>query len=226
MPSSAIRKHPVRKLRFFRMCRSTRPLGLDQERQIQPISAKTSAATAQRTQTAPNQSSSWPLSSTICRHPVQTIEQAEADVVEGAYLGVLDVRRVVDKPADHEERQDPDGKIDVERVAPAEGIGEPASERRSQDRRDDDTEAIGRHGLGTLLHREAFEQNRLRQRLQRAAARPLQDASQQHDRERGSGSAEERRNRKDDDAGEQKRLRPKRRANQFAAGRITALATR
>ena len=156
MPSRAIRKQPVRKLRFLRTCRSTRPLGLVQECQIQPMSATTSAATAQRTQIAPNQSSSWPLSRTTCRQPVQTIEQAEADVVEGADLGVLDVGRVVDEAADHEYGQDADRNVDVEGIAPAEGIGQPAAQGGAEHRRDDDSQAIGGHGHGALGRRESF----------------------------------------------------------------------
>ena len=102
-------------------------------------------------------------------------EQAEADVVEGADLGVLDVRRIVHEARDHEDGEDADGNVDVEGVAPAEGVGEPAAERGTQHRGNDDSQAIGGHGHGSLLRREAFEQDGLRKGLQRAAARALQD---------------------------------------------------
>ena len=121
------------------------------------MSATTSAATAQRTQIAPNQSSSWPLSRTICRQPVQTHEQAEADVVEGADLGVFDVGRVVDEAGDHDDGEDADGNVDVEGVAPTEGVGEPAAEGGAEDGGDDDAEAVGGHGHGALLRRESFQ---------------------------------------------------------------------
>ena len=132
---------------------------------------------------APNQSSSWPLSRTICRQPVQTIEQAEADVVEGADLGVLDVGRVVDEAADEDDGEDADGDIDVEGVAPTEGVGEPAAEGGAEDRGDDDSQAVGGHGHGPFGGRKALEQDGLRKRLQRAAARALEHAGQQNDRQ-------------------------------------------
>ena len=60
-----------------------------QERQIQPMRAKMRAATAQRTQTAPNQSSSWPLSRTICRQPVQTMSRPKPMLSKGPTLAFL-----------------------------------------------------------------------------------------------------------------------------------------
>ena len=57
----------------------------DPERRAQT----TSAATAQRTQTAPNQSSSWPLSSTICRQPVQTMSRPKPMLSKGPTLAFL-----------------------------------------------------------------------------------------------------------------------------------------
>ncbi len=130
-------------------------------------------------------------------------QEAEADVVEGTDLGVFDVRRIVDEAGDHQHRQQTHGNIDVEGVAPTESVREPAAQRGAQHRGDDDAEAIGRHGHGALFDREAFEQDGLRERLQRAATGPLEDASQQDDAQRGSRSAEERGDREDDDAAQQ-----------------------
>ena len=133
-------------------------------------------------------------------------QQAEADVVEGADLGVLDVGRVVDEAADHDDGENADGNVDVEGVAPAEGVGEPAAQRGAEHRGDHDSEAVGGHGHGALLGRKAFEQDGLRQRLQRAAAGALQDAGQQNDGQRGRGAAEEGGDGEDDDADEQEAL--------------------
>ena len=201
-----MRKQPVRKLRSLRTWRSTRPLGWVQECQIQRRKRDARAATAQRTQTAPNQSSSWPLSRTICRHAGPDHEQAEADVVEGADLGVLDVGRVVDEAADHDDGEDADGDVDVEGVAPTEGIGEPAAQGGADDGGDDDAEAVSGHGHGALFDGKAFEQDGLREGLEGAAAGSLEDAGEQDDGQRGSGSAEEGGDGEDDDAGEQKAL--------------------
>ena len=133
-------------------------------------------------------------------------EQAEADVVEGADLGVLDVGRVVDEAGDHEDGENADGNVDVEGVAPTEGVGEPAAERGAEDGGDDDAEAIGGHGHGALCGGKAFEQDGLRERLQCAAAGALHDAGEQNDAERGRRSAEERGDGEDDDADEQEAL--------------------
>ena len=78
-------------------------------------------------------------------------QQAEADVVEGADLGVLDVGRIVDEAGDHEDGEDADGNIDVKGVAPAEGVGEPAAQRGAEHRRDDDAEAVSGHGHASVF---------------------------------------------------------------------------
>ncbi len=115
----------------------------------------------------------------------------------------------MDEAADHEDRQQADGNVDVEGIAPTEGIGEPAAQGGAEDRGDHDAQAVGGHGHGALGDGEAFEQDGLRERLQRAAARSLQDASQQDDAQRRRRSAEERGDGEDDDAGEQKALASK-----------------
>ena len=126
-------------------------------------------------------------------------EEAKADVVEGSNLGVLDVGRVVDEAGDHEDGERADGDVDVEGVAPGVGVGEPASEGGAEHRRDDDAESVGGHRLGTFGGRKAFEQDGLRQRLQRAASCALKNARKQDDRERWGGSAEERCDGEDDE---------------------------
>ena len=136
-------------------------------------------------------------------------EEAEADVVEGADLGVLDVGRIVDEAGDHDDGEDADGDVDVKGVAPAEGIGQPAAEGGAEDRGDDDAKAVGRHGHGSLLDGETLKQDGLRERLQSAAAGALHDAGEQDDAERRGRPAKERGDGEDDDAGEQKALSAK-----------------
>ncbi len=73
-------------------------------------------------------------------------EQAEAEVVEVAYFGVFDVGRIVDEAADHEDGQRADGDVDVEGIAPAVGVGQPAAEGGAEDGRDDDAKGEEGHG--------------------------------------------------------------------------------
>ena len=171
----------MRKLRFFRMCRSTRPLGWVQECQIQHDEGD-------------DEGGDGPANPE-CAEPVVFLafveddlqaagpddEQAEAEVVECADLGVFDVGRVVDEAADHEDGENADGDIDVEGVAPAEGVGEPAAEGGAEDRSDDDSEAVGGHGHGAFATGEALEQDGLGERLERAAAGALEDAGEEDD---------------------------------------------
>ncbi len=89
-------------------------------------------------------------------------EEAEADVIEGANLGVLDVGRVVHEADDHEDGKYADGNVDVEGIAPAESVGEPTAQRGTQYGGDDDSEAVGGHRHGSLLRWKALEQDGLR----------------------------------------------------------------
>ena len=112
------------------------------------------------------------------------------------------------KLADHENRQNADRNIDVERVPPAIGIRQPAAQRRTQHRCHHNAEAKKSHRRTALLRREAFQQNRLRQRLQRAAASALHHARQQQDPQRWRSPTPERRKSEDDHTGNQEPLAP------------------
>ena len=116
----------------------------------------TSAATAQRTQRAPNQSSSWPFVEDDLQAAGPNDKETEANVVEGANFGVLDVGRIVNEAGDHEDGEDADGNVDVEGVAPAEGVGEPAAQRWAEDRGDDDSEAVCGHATSIASPAESF----------------------------------------------------------------------
>jgi len=133
-------------------------------------------------------------------------KQAEADVVELARLGVLDVGRVVDKAADHEDSKDADGDVDVEGVAPAVRIGKPAAERGTDDGSDNHPKAEDGHCGSAHARRKTFQQDGLGQRLERAATGALNDAGKQDETEGGRGSAEEGRDGEDDDAGDKEAL--------------------
>ncbi len=54
-------------------------------------------------------------------------QQAKADVVERTDFCVLDVRRIVNEAAHHVQRQEAERNVDVKRVPPTEGIGQPAA---------------------------------------------------------------------------------------------------
>ena len=136
-------------------------------------------------------------------------EKAEADVVECADFGVLDVGRVVDEADDHEDGQNPHGNIDVEGVPPGKCVCEPAAECGSEDRGDDDAEAVGGHGHGALGDGKALQQDGLGKRLQGTAACSLKNAREEDDAEGRSCSAEKGGDGEDDDAEEQETLAAK-----------------
>jgi hypothetical protein len=73
-----------------------------------------------------------------------------------------------------------DRHVDQEHPVPAVVIGEPAAERRAEDRPDHHAHAPHRHRRAVLLAREHIEQRGLRNRHQRGAEQPLQHAEQHH----------------------------------------------
>ena len=200
---------PVRKFRFLRMCRSTRPLGCGPGVPDPP-----NEPDHQRRHGPAHPDGAEPVVLlALVENDLQAAgphhEQAEADVVEGAHLGVLDVRRIVDEAADHDDRKNADGNVDVERVAPTPRIGEPAAERGAEHRSHHDAKTVGGHGHGALLDGKTFQQDGLRERLQCAAARALQNARHQNDGQRRRRSAEERRDGEENDARQQEALAAK-----------------
>jgi hypothetical protein len=50
-------------------------------------------------------------------------QQAEAEVVERADFGILDIGRILDEAADQNNCQDADRDVDVEGVSPTECVG-------------------------------------------------------------------------------------------------------
>ena len=79
-----------------------------------------------------------------------------------------------------QQREQPDRHIDVEHRAPHEGVGEPSSEGRSEDRRHHDAEAENGERLAVLLFREGVEQDGLAQGHERRAANALRQPEDHH----------------------------------------------
>ncbi len=190
----------------MRTWRSTRPRGFDHERQTHPMKPRTSAASgpADPDGTEPVVFLSFVEDYLQAAGPDD--QEAEADVVEGADLGVLDVRRVVDEAGDQDDGEQADGDVDVKGVAPTECVSEPAAEGGAENGGNDDAESVGGHGHGSLGGREALEQDGLGEGLKGAAACSLKDAGEENDAEGGGCSAEEGGDGEDDDAGEQEAL--------------------
>src|SRR5206468_1288448 len=91
-------------------------------------------------------------------------EGGETVAIERVDLGFADVRGIKDKAVDHEEGEDADGDVDVERVAPGVGVGEPAAEGGAEDGGDDDSEGEDGHGGAAFSGREGLEEDGLRKR--------------------------------------------------------------
>jgi len=137
-------------------------LGCVHELPDQSTSEITSAATVQRTHAGAEPVVLLALVENNLQTAGPHHQQTEADVVEGADLSVLDVRRIMDEAADQDDRQMPTGMLNVEGIAPTEGIGEPATQRGPNHRGHHNAQAIGSHRHGALSYRKALKQNRLR----------------------------------------------------------------
>ena len=112
----------------------------------------------------------------------------------------------MDEAVDHEQREDADGDVDVEGVAPGVAVREPAAEGGAEDGSDDDAEGEDGHGGAALGRGEGLQQDGLRERLQRSAAGALNDAGDEDEGERGSGSAGEAGRGEDGHAGHEEAL--------------------
>jgi hypothetical protein len=135
-------------------------------------------------------------------------QRAQADAVESNRLRSPHVRRVFDKSADHEDSQDADRYIDIERVTPAIGVSEPASQCGSEDGGAHHAEPKQRHGDAALLRWKTLQKDGLRQRLQSSAAGPLQYTRCQNEAKRGRSATRERRSCEDGDTDDEEALAP------------------
>ena len=117
-------------------------------------------------------------------------QQADAPVVDASLLAMPQIRRIEDENLRQDDRDDADGNVDVEDPAPTVIVGEPAAGDRTEHGRDHDAERPERHRLPALLRRKRLQQDGLRQRLQSAAARALNDAADNEKRQVRRQSAE------------------------------------
>ena len=132
-------------------------------------------------------------------------QSAKAEPIE-LRAGV--VRRLRQKDDDADEVENADRQVDVEHVAPAVILGQPAAEHRTQHRSDHHADAEQRHGEALALPRIAREQNRLRERNQRSAERALHDPEQHDLVERLRHAAQHRRDSEAGDRHQEKTLEP------------------
>ncbi len=119
-------------------------------------------------------------------------EKRKSDGVNRSGFGFADVRRIFQVLAHQIQRKQADGNIDVKHPAPGIVVGQPSAQQRANNGRDDYAYAKGRHCHAVLLPREAFEQNGLRQRLQRASSRSLEHAGQNKKRHGRRNAAKKR----------------------------------
>ena len=139
-----------------------------------------------------NQSSRSPCSSTNCSDASPAVSSPRPDPVDAAFrLG--DVLRIRNEGQRHQKRDDADRHVDVEDQRPAGVVDDPAAQRRPDRRADHRAHAEDRHRRAAPLGGKRFEEDRLRRRLQRAAADALNDAIEDEHPNRVRGAAEERR---------------------------------
>src|SRR5207244_10108778 len=91
-----------------------------------------------------------------------------------------------------EEAENTDRKVDVEDPAPRPLVGEIAAEGRAQDGSDDEAQSPHGHGQAALMERKDLPEDGLRQRDDRPAAEPLEDAGDDERGQIGRGPRDER----------------------------------
>ena len=118
----------------------------------------------------------------------------------------LDVVRIADEAVHEHQGENADREVQVKNPAPAVIVGNPSAERGAENRRQQDADTEGRHGMTVTLFGEGFQKDGLSKWLQAAARQALQDAEDDQLRERGGQTAAERGQRETSDAGEQEAL--------------------
>ena len=150
-----------------------------------------------------NQSCCSPRSSMICSPPIATLKRTEAEPVK---LGAGIARRVRQEDHDADHVENADRQIDIEDIAPAIILGEPAAEHRPEHGADHDAHAEQRHGKTLPLARVGAEQDGLRERNKRGAERALKYAKQHNLRHRLRHAAQHRSDRESADGNQEKPL--------------------
>ena len=148
----------------------------------------------------PNQSCSSPRSSTTSSVP-KKVEIRRKPTRSNRPPLVGPVRR--QEVGDQRDGREADRDVDPEAPAPRDVVGEPAAERRPDDRRDDDRDAEQGESLATLLGRERVREDGLRDRHHAAARQALQEPEQEQGVEIPGLGAKERAQGEEAEAGEE-----------------------
>ena len=127
-------------------------------------------------------------------------DEGERPVIDPAF-GLFYVVRVFDQHVSQDDRDDPDGYVDIKDPWPVPVVGDPAAESGADYGAEDDADPEERHRLAVLLLREGLEHDRLRHRHHRASRQPLYDPHQDQDRQSRRGARTERGESEDDKAG-------------------------
>src|SRR5450755_371512 len=107
----------------------------------------------------------------------------------------------------HQEREkNADRLVEIKDPAPGVVDGDPSAQSRSENRRQQNSDAKCRHGMAMPLLGKGFQKNRLSKRLQSGACKPLQHAKHDQLRERSGESATQRPCSEAGNAGQQQSL--------------------
>ena len=120
-------------------------------------------------------------------------EQGQAQVVH--LLGLVPpdlVGRIKDVGRDHAQGDQPDGQVDVEDPAPGGGVGQPAAQKRAQDRPHHHPHAVDAHGQAPFLGRKGLQQDGLGHGLKAPAADALEDPEEDEPGQGGGRPAQQR----------------------------------
>src|SRR2546428_2909123 len=143
-------------------------------------------------------------------HELETAEshhhEHEPEGIDAPRL--LQVGRVEEEGADHDEAEEPDGQVDVEDPAPGPVVRDPAAQGRPEDGAHHDADAPHGHGEAALTQREDLPQDGLRERDQRAAPESLEDAGDDQKGQVGGQPREEGADREDRGADEEEAAAP------------------
>src|SRR5271170_2494581 len=123
-------------------------------------------------------------------------KRAKAEKIKALAQGVAGL---VDEHEDADEGNDANWQVNVEHPAPVVIVGQPAAERGTDDRADHDAGTPYRHGLAVTLGQIDAQEDGLRQRHQRRATDPLQQAEEDDLGEVFGKAAQHRRRGKADD---------------------------
>ncbi len=137
------------------------------------------------------------------QHAEAQRQETDPPEIHATSLVLADVVRVMDEGANHHYRDGPDRKIEIENPAPGVVVGDPAAQRGTEDRRENDAQAECGHRRAVPLRRESLQQDGLGKRLQSAAGQALQNAEKDEPLQACGHSAQQGSEGKARDAGHQ-----------------------